>query len=166
VEFRKYISEFDLIPHPEGGFYKEIYRSQDILEQSAIKEFSGERNICTSIYFMLTGNDKSCFHKIKSDEIWHFYKGTTTVLIHCIDQSGKYFNFEVGDFNEKPCFQVVIPKNTWFASELVQKSETDFALCGCTVAPGFDFKDFDLAEREFLINQFPQHDKLIQDFTR
>jgi len=164
--YRKYISAFNLTPHPEGGYYKEIYRSSDILEQSAINSFSGDRNVCTSIYYMLTGSDRSCFHKIKSDEIWHFYKGTTSVLIHCIDELGKYYKLEVGDFSEKPAFQLVIPKNTWFASELLQKSENDFALCGCTVAPGFDFKDFDLADREALSNQYPQHTKIIEAFTR
>jgi predicted cupin superfamily sugar epimerase len=156
-----YIEKLDLIKHPEGGYYKEIYRSNEyfIIPDYSLKK--KERNYSTSIYFLLEGKDKSHFHKLNSDEIWHFYDGSDVRII-IIDNSGNLSEILLG--KESGNFQFTIKKNCWFAAELVD--EDLFALIGCTVSPGFDFEDFILGKREELINLFPQHKTIIKKFTR
>lgn len=157
------IKTLNLTPHPEGGYFKEIYRSEEIIPDRTISGFEGERNVSTSIYFLLAGNDKSMFHKIKSDELWHFYEGAG-ITIHTIDKNGKYKALRLGDnLKENEQYQIIVPGNTWFAAEVNEKHS--YALVGCTVAPGFDFKDFQLGKRKELISLFPQHSKLINKFT-
>lgn len=162
---KQIVERLDLKMHPEGGYFKEVYRSaEEINKNSLPKRFSGNRNFCTSIYFLLAGNDKSHFHKIKSDEIWHFYAGTT-IVIHLIDMNGNYKCERVGnclEINEIP--QFVVPHNVWFAAEVENKNS--FALVGCTVSPGFDFSDFELAKRNELLEMFPIHSKIINEFTK
>ncbi len=156
-----YIEKLDLKKHPEGGYFKEIYRSNEhfIVPDYSFKK--KERNYSTSIYFLLEGKDKSCFHKLNSDEIWHFYDGSDIRII-IIDSSGNLSETLLGKENGE--FQFTIKKNSWFAAELVNKDS--FALIGCTVSPGFDFEDFILGKREELINLFPQHEQIIKKFTR
>ncbi len=156
-----YIENLDLKKHPEGGYYKEVYRSSEyfIIPDYSLKK--RERNYSTSIYFLLEGNDKSFFHKLTSDEIWHFYDGTDLRII-IIDNLGNLSEVLFG--KGTGIFQFTIKKDSWFAAELVDK--TSFALIGCTVSPGFDFEDFVLGKREELINLFPQHERIIQKFTR
>lgn len=159
------IENLQLQPHPEGGYYRETYRSKDVISSECLNgNFDGDRNTSTCIYYMLTGENFSAFHKINQDEIWHFYKGQT-VMIHILTNNGEYSKIEMGDSileNEIP--QFVVPKDVWFAAEL--KFKRDYCLVGCTVSPGFDFKDFQLAKRHELINSFPQHQKIITALTR
>ena len=154
-----------LQPHPEGGYFKEIYRAEEKIRNPELPErFSGDRNFSTSIYFMLSGNDKSHFHRINSDEIWHFYSGTTLVL-HLIDAAGNYSTVKIGNdilAGETP--QAIIPHGNWFAAEVEGKNS--YALVGCTVSPGFDFADFELARQAYLSEKFPQHFDLIKRFTK
>lgn len=156
-----YIEKLELNKHPEGGYFKEIYRSNEhfIVPDYSFKK--KERNYSTSIYFLLEGKDKSHFHKLCSDEIWHFYDGSDIRII-IIDNSGDLSEILLG--KENGVFQFTIKKNCWFAAELVNKDS--FALVGCTVSPGFDFEDFILGKREELINLFPQHERIIQKFTK
>lgn len=156
-----YIEKLDLKKHPEGGYYKEVYRSNEhfIIPDYSLKK--KQRNYSTSIYFLLEGNDKSFFHKLSSDEIWHFYDGTDLRII-IIDNMGNLSEVFFG--KGTGIFQFIIKKDFWFAAELVDKNS--FALIGCTVSPGFDFEDFVLGKREELINLFPQHERIIQKFTR
>lgn len=166
IEIAKIIAEkLCLQPHPEGGYFKEVYRAEDKVEMAALpKRFSGDRNVCTSIYFMLAGNDKSHFHKIKSDEIWHFYSGTTLIL-HQIDSEGNYSNIKVGsNILDGETNQAIIKHGVWFAAEVEDKNS--YALVGCTVSPGFDFADFELAKQKDLCEKFPQHSDLIKRFTK
>lgn len=156
------IDKLNLIPHPEGGYYKEIYRADEIIPKGIIDDFSGNRNLSTSIYYMLVTNDVSHLHKIKSDEIWHFYEGSA-IIIHLIKSNGNYEKFVLGNNPPTENFQVIIPKNNLFAAELKDKSS--YALVGCTVAPGFHFDDFTLAERNRLIEDYPKLKKLILKFT-
>ena len=159
------IEKLELLPHPEGGYYKEVYRSEAIIKRDALPSlFRGDRAISTLIYYMLLGVDFSAFHRIKSDEIWHFYKGET-LLIHEINIEGQYFAHRLGSNIENgDNFQVIIPAGSWFAAEL--ESKCLFALVGCTVSPGFDFEDFEMANRNELINTFPKYEEFIVKLTR
>jgi uncharacterized protein len=160
-----YISKLQLIPHPEGGYYKEVYRSDEIIETIHLPaRYKSSRKFSTSIYFLLKNDQVSNFHKLKSDEIWHFYDGCG-VKIYVIEKSGIKREILLGnklEYGELP--QVVIEKNSWFGAELLNKSS--FCLVGCTVSPGFEFKDFKLGEREKLLKLFPQHEKIIKKLTK
>lgn len=160
-----FIEHLYLQPHPEGGFFKETYRSAETLSSQCLPErFNGERSYSTSIYFLLQKGDYSAFHRIKSDECWHFYDGGT-LLIHIIDQQGNYSCIRLGrNVHEGEIFQFVVPALCWFASEPAWG--TDFTLVGCTVAPGFDFSDFEMAKAETLSNSYPQHQPLIDRLCR
>ncbi len=159
-----YIKHLQLQPHPEGGYYRETYRSDGFIPATALTGFSDSRNYSTAIFYLLEKNDFSSFHKIKSDECWHYYAGGT-ILIHVLFNDGKYDCIKLGtaiDKNEK--FQFVVPANTWFAAE--SADNCDFVLTGCTVAPGFDFADFEIANREELLRIFPQHKEIIMRLSR
>lgn len=144
-------------PHPEGGWFAETYRSDDRIPARALegREYSGERAVSTGIYFLLEGGQFSAFHRIRSDEMWHFYEGSS-VRVTCIRPDGALREHLLGrDFDAGERLQAVVPAFDWFASEVV--SESGYALVGCTVAPGFDFEDFELAEKSRLSAEFPQH---------
>ncbi len=160
-----YIKKLGLKNHPEGGYFKEYYRSDEIiLKKYMPKRYTGNRNISTSIYFLLDEENISRFHKLNSDEIWHFYDGTA-IKIYTINNYGKLSVILLGRNQEKgELFQAVIKKGNWFCAEIVNKKS--FALVGCTVAPGFDFADFILAERKQLIEKFPDCIELINRFTK
>ena len=145
-----WIEKLDLQKHPEGGWFKEVYRSEELAKKSALPEtYSGDRNFSTSIYYLLEGDDFSAFHRIKSDELWHFYTGTSGVEILWIDE-GKVMRSKVGnDIEKEEHFQVLIPKNHWFAARLLNKDA--YALVGCTVSPGFHFVDFEMAGKDLII---------------
>ena len=156
-----WIEKLSLQKHPEGGWFKEVYRSEGFIPASALTpSHSGQRNFSTSIYFLLEGNDFSAFHRIKSDEIWHFYAGSS-VTIYSIDHTGILHKHCIGDGNN---FQAVVRAGEWFAAK--PDDEKSFSLVGCTVAPGFDFADFEMAKRDQLLKLFPQHRELIEAFTR
>ncbi len=159
-----WIEKLSLQKHPEGGFYKEIYRSNEFISKNSLPDrFDGDRCFSTSIYFLLEKNDFSAFHRIKSEEIWHFYQGYS-LTIYTIDDYGCLKSYKLGNNPENDeVFQLVIPRNTWFAAML--NKQDSFALVGCTVSPGFNFNDFELAEKELLINIFPQHKKIIEKLT-
>lgn len=149
MDSKQYINLLQLEAHPEGGFFKETYRSELLMPI----EGRNKRNVSTAIYFLLEGSDKSHFHRIKSDELWFYHDGEPLEIAVIIDnQLLKYdlgLNLENG---ERP--QLVIPANSWFAARI--KSEKSFSLVSCTVAPGFDFSDFELAEGPKLLESFPQ----------
>ncbi len=162
---QKYIEKFQLKPHPEGGYYKEIYRAGDmILPDHLPKRYKSSRNLSTSIYFLLEGNQVSNFHKLKSDEQWHFYDGSS-IVIYVIDEGGNLNKILLGRNIEKgESIQTVIKHNSWFGAELLDK--TSFALIGCTVSPGFDFSDFELGKRAKLLNEYPDYEYIITKLTR
>ena len=155
----------ELKEHPEGGFYREVYRSADEISHNDITgKFNGNRNYGTSIYFLLTSESFSAFHKINQDETWHFYEGST-IDLHVISPDGAYQKVKIGASLEKgEVFQFTVPGDHWFAAK-VEKDES-YALVGCTVAPGFDFEDFTLGEREDLLRQYPDHRGVIEQLTR
>jgi predicted cupin superfamily sugar epimerase len=159
-----YIKHLDLQPHPEGGYYKEIYRSEGIIPAIALKNFPGERNCSTAIYYLLEQGDFSAFHKIKSDECWHYYAGDA-LLIHVLYNDKNYRCVQVGSAIDKDeLLQFVVPANTWFAAECAVNSR--FVVSGCTVAPGFDFADFEMADKKNLLPPFPDQKELIERLCR
>ncbi len=149
-----WIDKLDLQKHPEGGWYREVYLSEDVIPQTGLPVgFTGERSFSTSIYYLLEGNDFSAFHRIKSDEVWHYYGGTSAVEIIVLE-NGHTRKLHLGDNPDKgQKLQLVVPKNTWFASKLLNSD--GFALAGCTVSPGFHFDDFELAD-EKLLKDWPE----------
>jgi predicted cupin superfamily sugar epimerase len=158
------ITFFNLTKHPEGGYYKETYRSKgEILSENLGNEFDGNRNYCTSIYFLLTSDRFSAFHKISQDEIWHFYMGSTLKL-HMISPEGNYSFVMIGnDFINDEIPQFTVSAQYYFAAEVLEKDA--FSFSGCTVSPGFDFRDFVLPSCEQLSKEFPEHSKIIAQLT-
>jgi len=152
------IDKLKLIPHPEGGFYKETYRS----DHAIVNEKKQNRHVCTAIYYLLEGEDRSRFHRIQSDELWFFHSGQPLEIV--LIQDEHIATIILGnniDKNELP--QAVIPANTWFGARV--KNIKGFSLVSCTVSPGFDFADFTLAKREDLVQQFPRLKDVIEKFT-
>ena len=152
------IDKLKLIPHPEGGFYKETYRS----DYTIVNEKKQSRPVSTAIYYLLENDDKSLFHRIQSDELWFFHLGQPLEII--VIQDGHLVTFILGnDVKKDEGPQVKIPANTWFAARV--KNAKGFSLVSCTVSPGFDFADFNLARREDLVQQFPHLKDVIEKFT-
>ena len=160
-----WIKKLELTKHPEGGYFKEVYRDDEVIKDDHLpSRFKGDRNYSTAIYYLLDGNNFSAFHKIKSDEIWHFYAGTS-LIIYVIDKDGNLKKIVLGNNPEKDeHLMAVIPKKSWFAAKVIDNNS--FSLIGCTVAPGFHFDDFELGNRENLIRQYPEHSSLIIELTR
>lgn len=154
-----WIQELNLQPHPEGGFFREVYRSG---EKPGLlpSRYEGERNFATSIFFLLTGSDISAFHRIASDENWHFYAGCPMILYTLEENSGLKKIVLGNDPRKRQYLQYSIPHGTWFGGHPLD--EKGYSLMGCTVAPGFDFSDFELGEFEKLSGVFPEHMELIR----
>jgi predicted cupin superfamily sugar epimerase len=162
---RYWIDGLSLNKHPEGGWYKEIYRSNEVIALSHLpSRFSGNRAFATSIYFLLEGDDFSTLHRIKADEIWHFYEGSSLEIVS-IDTAGNTEKIILGRnlwAGEK--LQHVIPHGCWFGARL--SDPNSYSLVGCGVAPGFDFEDFEMGDRQQLLEMYPSLHDLIVQFTR
>jgi predicted cupin superfamily sugar epimerase len=161
-----WIKKYNLMPHPEGGFYAETYRATESIPKAALPDrFSGDRSYSTGIYFLLESDNFSAFHRIQSDEMWHFYAGNPLEIFVINPVNGDLQVIRLGsDPDRDESFQAVVPAGSWFGSRPASGSE--YCLVGCTVAPGFDFLDFEMAERESLLRDFPQHASLILELTR
>lgn len=164
ISSKELVNKLDFQPHPEGGYFKEVYRSEEEMKSEDLPErYKSPRCFGTSIYYMLEGERFSSFHKLKSDEIWHFYLGSP-IILHLINKEGKYSKVIVGqNVDEDEHLQFTIPHGTWFAAEVKDKSS--FSLVGCTVSPGFDFADFEMGERNNLIEMFPKFKDIIEKLT-
>lgn len=158
-----WIESLGLARHPEGGWFRESYRSAETIPAHALSErFGGSRSFGTAILFLLERGDVSALHRIQSDEIWHFYEGAP-LAVHILHPDGRRREILLGrDATRGECFQGVVPAGCWFGAE----SRGDFSLVGCTVAPGFDFHDFRMADREELTSRHPEHAALISRLTR
>lgn len=157
------IKKLSLQKHPEGGYFNETYRANEIYTENNLPDrYIGNRNFSTSIYFLLKTNEPSMFHKILSDELWYFHLGSP-IKIHLLNKEKNETIILGNDIlnNEKP--QCLIPKNTWFAAEVIEPE--NYSLVSCSVAPGFDFNDFQLAKRSDLLNAFPDYSHIIMKFT-
>jgi predicted cupin superfamily sugar epimerase len=153
------IDQYQLQPHPEGGYFAETWRSTQLVETPF-----GTRSTGTAIYFLLTEGNFSAFHRIRSDELWHWYEGAA-VEVHMLHKDGSYGRLLLGsNAAAGQSYQGIVPAGAWFASHCV--GSPGYALVGCTVSPGFDFADFELAAFDTLSARFPAHRELIKRFTR
>lgn len=157
-----YIKQLNLEEHPEGGYFRETYRSDGIFASTGPgrdTSFPENRNYATAIYFLLKGHQFSRFHRIRSDEIWHFYAGTSAT-IQIIHPDSLYEAKVLGpNVDQGQAFQVVVPAKSWFGVSVDNPS--GFLLAGCTVSPGFDFRDFEMPEAYQLKQAFPEHADII-----
>ncbi len=160
-----YIEKLGMTRHVEGGSFVESYRSTLKIPQDQLgQDFGGDRNISTAIYFLLEHGQFSAFHKIASDEMWHFYDGNP-LSIYEITQEGKLIHHKLGnDLENGEAFQILIKAGNWFGSRC--EIENGFSLVACTVAPGFDFEDFEMAKKEELIANFPAYAKLLKEMCQ
>ena len=162
---RQLIDRLALERHPEGGWYRETYRAGETIGPPALlTRFEGERAICTAIYFLLEKGDFFALHRIKSDELWHFYAGTS-LTVHIFTPAGELQQIRLGaDPANGETFQVVVEAGCWFGAEVT--GEGDYSLVGCTVAPGFDFTNFEMGRREELLAEYLEHAEIIRQLTR
>lgn len=148
------IKKYQLTPHTEGGYFKETYRSDGIIPHKALPlQYNGNRNYYTSILFFLRQGDKSHFHQLGSDEIWHFYLGGPMILILIFPNSNVKEIILGQDIRNNQQLQYLVPAGTWLGGFPLPDSE--YSLVGCTTSPGFDYSDFELAKKEELLKQFP-----------
>ncbi|MBI2430195.1 MAG: cupin domain-containing protein [Ignavibacteriales bacterium] len=162
---KHWIEKLQLSSHPEGGYFREIYRAEGIIAQPSLPmRYNGGRAYSTTIYYLLESNDVSSLHRLKSDEQWFHIDGGA-LTIHSIDPKGNYTAHHIGknlDKGELP--HAVVRTGCWFGGTVNEPDS--FSLVGCVVAPGFHFDDFELAKRIELVRQFPQHKSIIEKLTR
>ncbi|MEK6731761.1 MAG: cupin domain-containing protein [Pseudomonadota bacterium] len=161
---KEVVSQLQLQKHPEGGYYKELYRSAELAKPPA--RFNAKtRAWATGIYYFLESNDFGTFHRVKSDETWFFHAGGT-LSIHVIYPDGTLLTHKLGNQikNKNTQFQITLPANVWFA-ETVDEPDS-YVLASCYVSPGFDYADLELANRKKLIAEYPAHKELITKLTR
>lgn len=159
-----WIETLGLTAHPEGGWFKETYRAAESIPGTGLPaRFGGDRSFATAIYFLLKSGQGSSFHRIKSDELWFFHDGAP-VMIHTLSAAGEHRSVTLGpDPGQGQVFQTTIPAESWFGAQVL--APDTYSLVSCTVAPGFDFADFELAERDQLLRLFPRHRELILRLT-
>ena len=168
-----WIEKLALEPHPEGGSFRQTYRSELRITPWALLSSISPGNVpgvghpraaSTAIYFLLEGENFSAFHRLRSDEVWHLYAGST-LLVHVLNSAGEYSSILLGSDPEAgEVFQAVVPAGCWFASHVADWKS--WALVGCTVAPGFEYEDFEIAKSEQLIKEFPKQREIIRRLTR
>jgi uncharacterized protein len=161
----KWIELLQLEKHPEGGYFRETYRSKETIDREHLpKRFNGNRSFSTAIYFLLKGNDFSAFHRIRQDELFHFYDGSP-LTIHVIDSSGNYLKIKLGrNIKNGEVPQATIKAGWIFGASVIDSNS--YSLVGTTVAPGFDFEDFELVDPNQLIELYPKHKNIIEKLTR
>jgi len=164
-EAKYWIEKLELEAHPEGGYFRQTYKADLMLAKEALPAgFRGSRAASTAIYFLLEGKNFSAFHRLRSDEVWHFYAGDP-LIVDVIAPDGKYSSMRLGrDLEAGQVLQAVVPAGCWFASHVADWES--LAVVGCTVAPGFDFEDFEMGKRAELAARYPQHRQLIERLTR
>jgi len=151
------IEKLELKPLPmEGGFYRETYRSSEIIGWEALpKRYSAEKAFATAIYYLLTPETKSLLHRLPTDEIFHFYLGDPVRML-LLHPDGKGETIVLGpNLESGQRLQFVVPQGVWQGSYLIEGGR--FALMGTTMSPGFDFEDFESGEREHLTEIYPKY---------
>ena len=156
---RYWIEHLAMQPHPEGGYYKETFRSAQQVSRSGDTAI---RQACTSIYYLLEGEDYSGFHRILSDEIWYFHKGDP-LHIHVINEQGTLETHELSDL-ATGSLSIMVPAELWFAAELPAK--TGYCLVSCAVAPGFEFSEFEMAGKTELESAYPRYKAVFERLCR
>jgi predicted cupin superfamily sugar epimerase len=151
-----WIAKLGLKEHPEGGYYRETFRSESVVD---VDGYDGPRNISSAIYYLLVGNQASSFHKLKSDELWHWYAGGS--LSMQIIRNDRLSKIRLGT-GAKARPQLLVSKESWMAASI---GSGRYCLVGCTVSPGFDFRDWELGKREELLKRYPQYKSTIRKYT-
>jgi hypothetical protein len=152
TQLQQLINELELQAHPEGGYYKETYRSAQTLDGQ-------DRHLLTSIYFLLTAENVSRFHRIKSDELWYFHAGSP-LIVHTLSKRGHEQHHLGLDLSKGQQPFLWIPKDTIFGSTIL--NDEGYSLVSCAVAPGFDFRDFELFERAELLEVFSEYREIVE----
>lgn len=155
-----WIEKLKLAPHPEGGWFRETLVSDDVIQTNNLpRKYSGPRKAYTLIYYLLKSGEVSKLHRLKSDEVWNFYCGST-LTIHVLEADGLYTKKKLGpEIEQGESFQHVVKPGCWFGASV--ETLNSYALVGCFVSPGFDFKDFEMADRANLMDEFPDLINLI-----
>jgi hypothetical protein len=163
ITLNELIDHYQLTAHPEGGYYKRSYESSEMISKDSLPgRFKGDRLISTAIYYLLPKGQRSKLHRIKSDETWHFYLGGPLRIVG-INESGIPYEVTLGsNILAGEHLQYTVPANHWFGSKPCQN--TEFSFVGCTVAPGFDFEDFEIGNKQQLLHLFPNAKELIDEF--
>jgi uncharacterized protein len=154
-----WIRHLKLRPHPEGGYFRETYRAGETIAATALpRRYNGSRAFSTAILFLLKSGQVSHLHRLTSDELWHFYTGSP-LPIHVFLDNGDYQPLRLHSSLIRSAMpQAVVPAGNWFGATVDHPQS--YALVGCTVTPGFDFKDFELADRTLLQHIDPRHRRL------
>ncbi len=158
-----WIRKLDLIKHPEGGYFGESYRCPETVH---LKSGSSvlERQLASSIYFLLPEREVSCFHRLRYDEIWYFHDGSP-LTIYMIDGKGELHQQKLGlDIAEGELPQIVVPRGCIFGAAVCR--DDSYTLMGCVVSPGFDYQDFELLSRDVLMKEYPQYREIIWKLTK
>ncbi len=155
------IQKLSLAEHPEGGYFRQTFKSD---KQFHLPGFDGPRSASTAIYYLLKSGQFSAFHRMRSDEIWHFYAGSALAL-HVIERGGHLRKVVLGnDPKRGQVFQAAVRVGDWFAASVIKPRS--YSLVGCTVAPGFEYQDWEMADRETLLREHPGHRRIITKYTR
>ncbi len=160
-DYKAIIDKLNMMEHPEGGYYRRNWQS---LLSGDIKDSSGkvvfpDRKVGSSIIYLLPSSEVTAWHRVSCDEMWHFYGGTT-LRMYLLSLSKGLETISLGpNVMKDEVVQLMVPRNTWFAAELV--NENSYALCGCTLTPAFSYTDFELAEQSKLIDEFPKYKDVI-----
>jgi predicted cupin superfamily sugar epimerase len=159
-----WIKELQLQPHVEGGYFRETYRAEEgIRKEHLPPRYGSDRPFSTAIYFLLKSSQVSKCHKLRSDEMWHYYDGSPMTL-HIIDLKGALKQLNLGpSAGRGEHFQAVVRAGWWLGAEVAEPES--YCLAGCTVAPGFDFEDFELGRRDPLLTAYPAHREIILKLT-
>ena len=150
------INSLRLKPHPEeGGYFVETYRSEEcILKEALPDRYDGGRSFATAIYYLLTPDTFSSLHRLQSDEIFHFYLGDPVEMLQLWPDGGGKVVILGPDILDGMVPQVIVPRGIWQGARVVQGGKC--ALLGTTVAPGFDFRDYESGRRDVLVKAYPQ----------
>ncbi len=163
-EAARWIDRLALRPHREGGYFRETYRAAESISDAALPErYDGPRALMTAIYFLLPSGEISALHRLRSDELWFFHAGSALTVVTLGEDAGLAQTRLGPDADRGECLQAIVASGLWVGA--VVEAPHSYGLVSCTVAPGFDFDDFELAERDVLIRRFPQHRAIIEQLT-
>ncbi|MEI8185640.1 MAG: cupin domain-containing protein [Chlorobiaceae bacterium] len=160
-----WIDRLQLVCHPEGGYYRETYRSGGSYAFTNTSIFSGKRSYATAIFYLLKGTDRSKLHRIHSDELWFFHAGNP-LKVYMFPKKGEPSGFTLGMSVENcEVLQETVPAESWFGASLENPENESYSLVSCVVAPGFEFRDFTFADRTTLLKKFPNNRDIIEHLT-
>jgi hypothetical protein len=165
ITAEKLVKLLCLKSHPEGGYYKETYRSDEIIGKGALPErYTGDRRYGTAIYYLLTQETFSAIHRVKTDEIYHFYLGDPVELVQLLSDGSGCVVMLGHDISGGALVQTIVLRGTWHGARLAEGGK--YALLGTTVSPGFEFADYEIGDRNELIHSYPSFSDTIIALTR